>query len=355
MLMALFTLLESSPMAKMPSLVPSMSTPELETSTSPGLLPTSHLLMLQLLSKNAKLSQATAKTLMEMIMVTMVTFALKSAIVTMMMRTAGTAVMTAWRTISAAIMVATMEVITAVTTEAMVTTATFVLKNANVTMMMKTAGMFASNAGKKPKEIKEMMMVLTMVSMEVSSLELIANVNAPSKILHAGRPAMSASMISSAKMVTAVTMAVTMAVTTAAMATMVATMAVMMKAMVTTVTFVLKNAIVTTMMRTAGKTATIVGQRNSEADLTGQMATMVTMATSASTSATAITMMKTAGMAATTAGKKLTAVMMAAGGKSQNVQSHHAMTIANGGMKNAGKSTIGVSVFSDLWLECHNS
>merc|ERR1711988_866379 len=118
--------------------------------------------------------------------------------------------------------------------------------------------------------------------------------------------------------------------------------------MVTTVTFVLKNAIVTTMMRTAGKTATIVGQRNSEADLTGQMATMVTMATSASMSATAITMMKTAGMDAMTAGRKLTAVMMAAGGKSQNVPSHHAMTIANGGMKNAGKSTIGVSVFSDL-------
>ena len=278
-------------------------------------------------------------------MVTMVISALTNATVITMMRAAGTAVMIAWRITSAvtmaATMVATMEVITAVTTEAMVTTATFVLKNANVTMMMKTAGMFASNAGKKPKEIKEMMMVLTTVSMEVSSLELIANVNAPLKILHAGRPAMSASMISSAKMVTAVTMAVTMAVTTEAMAT--------------TVTFVLKNAIVTTMMRTAGKTATIVGQRNLEADLTGQMATMVTMATSASTSATAITMMKTAGMDAMTAGKKLTAVMMVAGGKSQSVPSHHAMTIANGGMKNAGKSTIGVSESFELWLECHNS
>ena len=173
---------------------------------------------------------------------------MKNAIVTMMMRTAGTAVMTAWRTISAAIMVATMEVITAVTTEAMVTTATFVLKNANVTMMMKTAGMFASNAGKKPREIKAMMVI--------------------------------------------------MAVTTEAMAN---------------------------------------------------------TAINASTSATAITMMKTAGMAATIAGKKLTAVMTAAGGKNQNVQSPHVMTIANGGMKNVGKSTIGVSESSELWLDCHNS
>ena len=85
------------------------------------------------------------------------------------------------------------------------------------------------------------------------------------------------------------------------------------------------------------------------------MAIMAIMATNASTSATAITMMKTAGMAAMTAGKKLTAVMMVARWINQNVKSPHAMTIVNGGMKNAGKRTIGVSEFSELWLECHNS
>ena len=146
-------------------------------------------------------------------------------------------------------MAVTTEVIKAVTTEAMVTMVIFALKNANATMMTRTAGMFASNAGKKPREIKAMMMVI-------------------------------------------------MAVTTEAMAN---------------------------------------------------------TAINASTSATAITMMKTAGMAATIAGKKLTAVMTAAGGKSQNVQSPLVMTIANGGMKNVGKSTIGVSESSELWLECHNS
>merc|ERR1712073_31640 len=159
-----------------------------------------------------------------------------------------------------------------------------------------------------------------------------------------------------------------MEATTAAMAattvaTMAATMAVTTEAtigaMVPGAKFALRNATVTTMMRTAGMAVTTAGKRNLEADLTSALtAIMVITATNASTSATAITMMKTAGMVAMTAGRKPTAVMTAAGGKNQNVTSlasPHAMTIANGGMKNAGKSTIGVSESSELWLECHNS
>ena len=274
--------------------------------------------------------------------------------------------------------VATTEVIKAVTTEVMVTMVIFALKNANATMMTKTVGMFASNAGKMPKEIKATMMVLT----KASSLELIANVNVHTKILRAGRPAMSASIVYSAKMMTTVmrkittaamaTMAATMVVTMVATmeATMVATMeameimaatmevitAVTTEAMVTMVIFALKNANVTMMTKTAGMFAFNAGTKQKGADLImAQMANMAIMATNASTSATAITMMKTAGMAAMTAGKKLTAVMMVARWINQNVKSPHAMTIVNGGMKNAGKRTIGVSEFSELWLECHNS
>merc|ERR1719330_941136 len=256
----------------------------------------------------------------------------------------------------AATTVATTEVITAVTTEAMVTMVIFALKNANATMMTKTAGMFASNAGTKPKEIKATMMVLTMVPTKASSLELIANVNVHTKILRAGRPAMSASIVYSAKMMTTVMRKIT----TAAMATMAATMevitAVTTEAMVTMVIFALKIANVTMMTKTAGMFAFNAGTKQKGADLImAQMANMAIMATNASTSATAITMMKTAGMAAMTAGKKLTAVMMVARWINQNVKSPHVMTIANGGMKNAGKRTIGVSEFSELWLECHNS
>ena len=310
------------------------------------------------------LSQATAKALMEMIMVTMVTSVLTNATVITMMRAAGTAVMIAWRITSAVTMVATMaattEVITAVTTEVMEIMVIFALKSANVTTMTKTAGMFASNAGKKPKEIKATMMVPITVSMKASSLELIANVNAHTKTLLAGRPAMSASIVSSAKMMTAVTMEAPMAAMAATMAvTMAATMEATIGAMVPGAKFALRNATVTTMMRTAGMAVTTAGKRNSEADLTSALtAIMVITATNASTSATVITMMRIAGMDAMTAGKKPTAVMMAAGGKNQNVTSlasPYAMTIANGGMKNAGKSTIGVSESSELWLECHNS
>merc|ERR1712156_592960 len=134
--------------------------------------------------------------------------------------------MIAWRITSAVTMAAITEVITAVTTEAMEIMVIFALKSANVTTMTKTAGMFASNAGKKPKEIKATMIVPITVSMKASSLELIANVNALTKTLLAGRPAMSASIVSSAKMMTAVTMEATMA----AMATTVVTMAVTMEA-----------------------------------------------------------------------------------------------------------------------------
>ena len=282
-------------------------------------------------------------------------------------------------------MAVTTEVIKAVTTEAMVTMVIFALKNANVTMMTKTAGMFASNAGKRPKEIKATMMVLTTVPTKASSLELIANVNAHTKTLLAGRPAMSASIVSSAKMMTTVmkktttaamvtmevtmaatmvatmaaTMAATMEATMVAMATTVVTM-VAKEAMVTTATFVLKNANVTMMMKTAGMFASNAGKKPREIKammviMAVTTEAMANTAINASTSATAITMMKTAGMAATIAGKKLTAVMTAAGGKNQNVQSPHVMTIANGGMKNVGKSTIGVSESSELWLDCHNS
>ena len=323
---------------------------------------------------------------MEMITVTMVISVLKNATVTTMMKTAGMAVMIAWEITSAVTMeattVATTEVITAVTTEVMVTMVIFALKNANATMMTKTAGMFASNAGTKPKEIKATMMVLTTVPTKASSLELIANVNVHTKILLAGRPAMSASIVYSAKMMTTVmrkittaamaTMAATMVATMVATmeATMVATMeameimaatmevitAVTTEAMVTMVIFALKNANVTMMTKTAGMFAFNAGTKQKGADLImAQMANMAITATNASTSATAITMMKTAGMAAMTAGKKLTAVMMVARWINQNVKSPHAMTIVNGGMKNAGKRTIGVSEFSELWLECHNS
>merc|ERR1712156_515372 len=137
---------------------------------------------------------------------------------------------------------------------------------------------------------------------------------------------------------------------------MVATTEATIGAMVAGVKFALRNATVTTMMRTAGMAVTTAGKRNSEADLTSALtAIMVITATNASTSATVITMMRIAGMDAMTAGKKPTAVMTAAGGKNQNVTSQLAMTIANGGMKNAGKSTTGVSESSELWLECHNS
>ena len=311
---------------------------------------------------------------------------MKNATVTTMMKTAGMAVMIAWEITSAVTMeattVATTEVITAVTTEVMVTMVIFALKNANATMMTKTSGMFASNAGTKPKEIKATMMVLTTVPTKASSLELIANVNVHTKILLAGRPAMSASIVYSVKMMTTVTRKITTAAMATMAATMVATMAATMEAtmvatmeameimaatmevitavtteaMVTMVIFALKNANVTMMTKTAGMFAFNAGTKQKGADLImAQMANMAIMATNASTSATAITMMKTAGMAAMTAGKKLTAVMMVARWINQNVKSPHAMTIVNGGMKNAGKRTIGVSEFSELWLECHNS
>ena len=189
---------------------------------------------------------------------------------------------------------------------------------------------------------------------------------------------MSASIVYSAKMMTTVmrkittaamatmaatmvvtmvaTMEATMVATMEAMEIMAATMAVTTEAMVTMVIFALKNANVTMMTKTAGMFAFNAGTKQKGADLImAQMANMAIMVTNASTSATAITMMKTAGMAAMTAGKKLTAVMMVARWINQNVKSPHAMTIVNGGMKNAGKRTIGVSEFSELWLECHNS
>jgi hypothetical protein len=276
------------------------------------------------------------------------------------MKAAGTAVMIAWEIKSVVIMaattVATTEVITAVTTEAMVTMVIFASKNVNATMMTKTAGTFASNAGKKLKEIKATMMVLTTVPTKASSLELIANVNVHTKILLAGRPAMSASIVYLAKMMTTVTRKITTVAMVTMAATMKATMVATMETMVTMSTFVLKNANVTMMMKTAGMFAFNAGTKQKGADLImAQVVNMAIMATNASTSATAITMMKTAGMAAMTAGKKLTAVMMEARWINQNVKSLHAMTIANGGMKNAGKHTIGVSEFSELWLECHNS